>query len=690
MLMQTLVLAALAQASTLVAFVDDVPLIPRETLFGNPERSYVQLSPDGNHLSFRAPVDGVLNVWVQPLGDGAGEAKPVTRSTDRPIADYGWAINNEQILYMQDKGGNENTHVYAVDLATGENTDLTPVDNVKASMMKGHRDRPDEILIQSNARVPEISDVLKLNTRTGESTMAFQNDGGYLVMIPDDDWNFRVRARMTPDGGTLQEFRDSPEGEWRELDKVGIEDARSTLPIGFDRSGRILWSLDSRNGDTTRLVKITPQPDGTFEREVVFSSDEADVAGRMMNPITRMPEAVAVNRLRRKWTVLDPAIQPDLDALAKLVDGELRITNRTLDDRKWIAVFSVDDGPVQYWLWDRDSRKGKFLFCNRPKLADVRLSKMMPLEIPARDGLKLVSYLTLPTGMEPKNLPMVVLVHGGPWSRDRWGYDQYHQWLANRGYAVLSVNFRGSTGLGKSFFNAGNREWYKAMQDDVNDAAQWVVDKGYADPSRMAIMGSSYGGYATLAGLTRDPELWACGVDICGPSHVGSLLSSIPAYWKSMKVMLETRVGGADEVEWLDEISPLTHVDRIIRPLLIGQGANDPRVKIFQSDQIVEAMDKRKIPVTYVVFPDEGHGFSRPENNIAFNAITEEFLAKHLGGRIEPLGDALVGSTAQVRRLGGLELEGTKQWGPSEPKNDMGAARLRSTSGLTMPDGQAT
>ena len=354
--------------------------------------------------------------------------------------------------------------------------------------------------------------------------------------------------------------------------------------------------------------------------------------------------------------------------MSALVDGDLEITDRTLDDRKWIAVFLVDDGPVQYWLWDRDTQKGTYLFSNRPELEDLTLAKMMPVEIPARDGLGLVSYLTLPAGLEAKDLPLVVLVHGGPWARDSWGYNPYHQWLANRGYAVLSVNFRGSTGLGKSFLNAGNREWYKAMQDDINDAAQWAVDKGYVDPSRMAIMGGSYGGYATLAGLTRDPELWACGVDIVGPSHVGTLLSTIPAYWEPVKVMFEKRVGGSDEVEWLDEISPLTHVDRIARPLLIGQGANDPRVKLSESDQIVAAMDEQGIPVTYVVFPDEGHGFSRPVNNMAFNAITEEFLAQHLGGRFEPLADSLEGSTAQVRSLGGLTLSGVEEWDPSNEK----------------------
>ena len=664
MLMRSILMAAITQATALAALAEDVQLIPRETLFGNPERAGVQISPDGTRIAFLAPVDGVLNVWSQSL-DG-GDPTPITRSTDRPITNYSWAVNGEQILYLQDKGGNEDTHVYSVDMASGEVSDLTPGEGVKASLMGGHRDRPDEILVMSNSRVPENQDIYRVNTRTGESTMLFQNDGGYVGMIPDDDWNFRVRAKMTPDGGTLQEYRDSPEGEWIELDQVGLEDAMATSANGFDRSGKILWGSDSRGGDTARFVKITPQPDGTFTRETVFSSDEADVADAMINPITLMPEAMAVNRLRKEWTVLDPSIQPDLDALGKLVDGELEITDRSLDDRKWIAVFLVDDGPVQYWLWDRDKQEGRYLFSNRPSLEGLPLAKMTPVEIKSRDGLDLVCYLTLPQGMEPTGLPMVVMVHGGPWARDNWGYNPYHQWLANRGYAVLSVNFRGSTGFGKAFLNAGNREWYGAMQDDVNDAAKWAVDQGYADPNRIAIMGGSYGGYATLAGLTRDPDLWACGVDIVGPSHVGTLLSTIPAYWEPIKAMFEQRVGGADETEWLDQISPLTHVQNIERPLLIGQGANDPRVKVSESDQIVAAMDERSIPVTYVVFPDEGHGFARPVNNLAFNAITEKFLALHLGGRVEPITNEVTESTAEVRRLGGLELNGVTEWTPED------------------------
>ncbi len=637
--------------------VADVPLIPRETLFGNPDRAGVQISPDGTRISYLAPLDGVMNVWVMPV-DG-GEAVAITKSTERPIRSYGWAWNNDQILYSQDKAGDENTHVYAVDLATGDTTDLTPGSGVKAGILSTSRDRPDQILIQSNARDPQNMDVVRLDTRTGEASTIFENDEGFIGMVPDDDWNIRVRTRMTPMGGTESDYRDSPEGEWRELDKVGLEDAMTTNTVGFDKSGRVMWGIDARGGDKARFVAVRPNPDGTFDRETIFASDDSDVADVMIDPISKQPQAVASNRLRKSWTILDESVRPDLEKLATLVDGEVEVIDRSGDDRRWVVAYLVDDGPVQYWLWDRDKQAGRYLFSNRASLEGLPLVKMQAVEIPARDGLMLPSYYSLPYDWKPgKRVPLVVMVHGGPWARDSWGFNSYHQWLANRGYAVLNVNFRGSTGFGKAFLNAGNREWYKAMQDDVNDVAQWAVDQGWADPDRLAIMGGSYGGYATLAGMTRDPELWACGVDIVGPSHIRTLLQTIPPYWAPMKAMFEQRVGAESEPEWLDEISPLTHVDRIAKPLLIGQGANDPRVKVSESDQIVAAMNERGIPVTYVVFPDEGHGFARPENNKAFNAITEAFLAAHLGGRVEPVGDDVMRSTAQVRSMGGIDPTG--------------------------------
>ena len=664
-------LAGAASAQTLTtssnpaAAAKATPLIPRAVLFGNPERAGLQISPDGTMLSYLAPHNGVLNVWVKPI-DG-GEAVVVTDSTDRPIRGYTWAINGEQLLYTQDKNGDENTHVYVVDIASKTTTDLTPMDGVKAGIAGQHRDRPDEILVQMNGRNPQFMDMHRFNTRTGESELIFANDNGYLGMMPDDNWLIRGRVSMTEDGGTLVELRDDAEGDWYEYMQISMTDAMNTSPMGFSKDGETMYAMDATGRDKSALVSMPARKGGNATPTVIFESDKADVGGVYSDPVTHKPLAASVNYLRTDWHLLDPSLQEDFDAIKSLAPGDPNIIDSTLDERTWVLAYNRDNGPVTYWIYDRDTKQGDYLFSNRPELEEYDLVETMPVEITARDGMVLPSYVTRPKGAtEPS--PTVILVHGGPWARDSWGYNPYHQWLANRGYAVLSPNFRGSTGFGKKFVNAGNRQWYHAMQDDVNDAAAWAVEQGIADPDRIAIMGGSYGGYAALAGMTRDPELWTCGIDIVGPSHVGTLLSTIPPYWEPAKKMFSERVGSLDEPEWLDSISPLTHVDNIKRPLLIGQGANDPRVKVSESDQIVAAMNERSIPVTYVVFPDEGHGFARPVNNMAFNAMTEAFLKEHLGGRAQPVGTDVQESTAQVRDLGNLELAGVTKWVPaSEP-----------------------
>jgi len=635
------------------ATLAEVPLIPRAVLFGNPERTSVRISPDGSRLAFLAPVDGVLNAWIQSI-DG-GEARAVTEFTDRPITGLTWAWNGEQLLFMKDRGGNENFHVFAVDIDTAEVRDLTPKDGVRAMIFATDRDRPDEILVQMNAPNPQLMSVYRLDTRTGETTLVQENDG-WLGYLADEDWNIRGRTKMTEDGGQLFQMRD-PGGAWFEFLTIPPEDGLTTQPTTFSEDGSTLYGISSIGRDKACLVAWRPTAGGGSDPRILFTSDEADVSSAIGDPTTNEPVAVAVNYLRPRWHVLDDSVREDLEALRGLDEGSFGVSSRTRDDRTWIVGYDRDDAAPVYWLWNRDSREGRKLFTSWPELEDQPLVEMRGVEVPTRDGFVMPSYLSVPpVGDGPH--PMVLFVHGGPWGRDGWGYNSYHQWLANRGYAVLSPNFRGSTGFGKAFLNAGNREWYHAMQDDLNDAVAWAIAEGHADPERVAIMGGSYGGYATLAGLTRDAELFACGVDIVGPSHVGTLLRSIPPYWAPMLKMFETRVGSLDETEWLDSISPLTHVDSIEDPLLIGQGANDPRVKIAESDQIVEAMNRRGLPVTYVVFPDEGHGFRRPENSMAFNAVTEVFLAEHLGGRFEPIGDDVAKSTAEVRDKGGLELPG--------------------------------
>jgi dipeptidyl aminopeptidase/acylaminoacyl peptidase len=376
------------------------------------------------------------------------------------------------------------------------------------------------------------------------------------------------------------------------------------------------------------------------------------------HPTTYTIQAVAFNYTRPEWKVLDPSIQGDLDYLRTAARGDLLVTSRTLDDRLWTVAAIVDDGPARFYLYDRTARKATLLFTHRKALEGLPLAAMHPEVITSRDGLKLVSYLTLPVGSDARRagrpdqpLPMILLVHGGPWTRDTWGFNGEEQWLANRGYAVLSVNYRGSTGFGKRFLNAGSREWAGKMHDDLIDAVDWAIKEGIADRGRVAILGGSYGGYAALVGLTFTPDVFACAVDIVGPSNLETLLNTIPPYWEPGIAMFTTRVGDhrtAEGRRFLESRSPLTFVDRIRRPLLIGQGANDPRVKQSEADQIVAAMQRRGIPVTYVLYPDEGHGFARPENRLSFNAVVEAFLSRHLGGRVEPIGRDFQGSTITV------------------------------------------
>jgi dipeptidyl aminopeptidase/acylaminoacyl peptidase len=672
MMLESMLLTAVAAAADATeAKAPATDLIPREVLFGNPERSSVKISPDGTMLAFRAPVDGVMNAWVQPLE--GGEPRALTSYTDRPIGSIGWAWNGEQLLFSKDKGGDENFHVFSVDVDDAEVRDLTPVDGARAGIADTSRDRPDEIMVNMNDENPQYMNLYRVNTRTGERSLVERNDG-YLGYILDDDWVVRGRVAMNQDGDLVNELRDSGSDEWYEFMTIPSGEMMTTTISGFSKDGSKLYGASSIGRDKAALVWWEPRKGGAASPHVVFESDKADVSGGVANPDTYEPEAVTVNYLRPEWHVLDESIAADIAALQKLDQGDFGVSSRSKDNTKWIVAYNRDNGPPRFWLWDRPSQQGTFLFTTWPALEGAPLATMKGIEIRTRDGLTMPSYLTVPQGSSGKDLPMVLFVHGGPWARDSWGYNPYHQWLANRGYAVLSPNFRGSTGFGKEFVNAGDREWYGKMQDDLNDAVAWAIEQGIADPKRVAIMGGSYGGYATLAGLTRDPELFACGVDIVGPSHVATLIKSVPPYWKPMMKMFENRVGSLDEPAFLDAVSPLTHVEYINKPLLIGQGANDQRVKISESDQIVAAMNKRALPVTYVVFPDEGHGFHNPTNNMAFNAVIEEFLATHIGGNAEPVGDDLADSTAQVRDKGGLQLAGTETYvavegedAPAEP-----------------------
>ena len=631
--------------------VAHVPLIPRDALYGNPSRSSAQISPDGQWLGWMAPQDGVMNVWIAPVADPAA-ARLMTHAKDRPIPQYFFAQDSQSLLYVQDKAGDENYLLYQVNLASGEERCLTPFENTRVRFMGSSVTRPGKVLVALNNRDARFHDPHLLDLATGELELVYKNNA-YVGFLPDDALTLRWAIAPNAEGGTdMFEIADgTPSATPRE--STGLEDALTTSVAGYTTDGGTLYWLDSRGRNTAALFA---EDTATGEKRLVAESDKADISGTLSHPLTGEVQAYSVNYLKSEWTALDPAIGASLDWLRTQLPGEFGVQSRTDDDSKWIVWNDPLTAPSRVYLYDRQAQALTLFYVTRPELEGAPLQPMQAVEIPARDGLTLVSYLTLPPEATGP-VPLVLLVHGGPWARDGFGFNRAHQWLANRGYGVLSVNFRGSTGFGKQFINAGNLQWAGTMHDDLLDAVDWAVAQGFADPAKVAIMGGSYGGYATLVGLTFTPEKFACGIDIVGPSNLETLLETIPPYWEPMVKQFHERMGNPATPEGkqlLGDRSPIHKADRIVKPLLIGQGANDPRVKQAESDQIVAAMEGHGIPVTYVLFPDEGHGFARPENNIAFNAVVEQFLATCLGGRAEPLGETLAASTAQVLAGKGL------------------------------------
>ena len=628
------------------------PIIPRHVLFGNPEKASGEVSPDGKWLGYVAPDEGVLNVFVAPR-EHPDQAKVVTHDRKRGVRSFSFTYDGKYVLYPQDEGGNENFHIYSVDLTTDKQTDLTPFKNARADLAQLTPKHPHEVLINANDRNPNYFDPIRIDLRNGKRTRLIQNDG-YASFTTDWDFNLRLASKSMPDGGS-EWFKRTSSG-WKSFGKVPQADSLSTNPWGFTSDGKTLYLIDSRDRDTAALYAVNW---ASGKRELVHEDPHADVGTVFGDPKTGEARAVGVDYLRNEWTVLDASVQKDFDYLKTLGDGDIDVVSQSDDDKYWIVLLQRSDASPRYYVYDRAAGKADFWFETRPALAQVKLAPLHPVVIPARDGLNLVSYYTLPTEIDPSGsgkashpVPMVLYVHGGPWGRDGYGYNAYHQWLANRGYAVLSVNYRASTGFGKAFTNAGDLQWGRKMHDDLIDSVDWAIKQGITTKDKIAIMGGSYGGYATLAGVTMTPDEFACGVDIVGPSNLITLLKSIPPYWASFRAQFTTRMGNPDTEEGrklLTERSPLTYADQIKKPLLIGQGKNDPRVNVNESEQIVKAMQAKKIPVTYVLFPDEGHGFRRPENNTAFNAVAEDFLSnKCLGGRAEPIGADFEGSTITV------------------------------------------
>jgi dipeptidyl aminopeptidase/acylaminoacyl peptidase len=613
-----------------------VELIPRQVLFGNPERLSPRISPDGTRLAWIAPHEGVLNVWIAAADAEAGvdwaAAQVVTDDTDRGIRMFAWAHDGRHLLYLQDTGGDENWRLHDVDLETMQRRDLTPFDGVQARVVAMERKFPTEVLIGLNRDNPELHDVYRLDLVTGQLAKEVENPG-FIGWIADAQLAVRGAATPRPDGSLVVLVRDSSEADWRELLTVPADDALTSDAIAFSEDGSSLLATSSIGANTGRLVRIDV---ATGAEEVLAADPEADVSGVRLHPDTREPQIVTFEKDRSQYLVLDPSVAGDLAAIRALHQGDPMFVGADDADGTWLVGFTNDSGAIPFFAYDRASKTGRFLFEHQPALSRYELAPMEPFSFTARDGLTVHGYATFPPGADRSALPMVLNVHGGPWARDSWGFDPEAQWLANRGYLCVQVNYRGSTGYGKAFVNAGDREWGGKMQDDLTDAVAFAVGQGWADPARVAIYGGSYGGYAALAGAAFTPDVYRCAVDIVGPSNLKTLIETIPPYWAPMIAQFHLRVGDpAKDADFLWSRSPLSRVRDIRVPLLIAQGANDPRVKQAESEQIVAALQEAGIDHEYLLFPDEGHGFAKPENRLRFYAAAERFLARHLGGRAE-------------------------------------------------------
>ncbi len=625
--------------------VSEAPLIDRELFFGDPEYSGAQISPDGEWISFLKPYNDVRNIWVKGVDEPFEAARPVTADA-RPVMGYFWSWDSEYILYVQDKNGDENFHVWAVDpgaeaeAATGvpPARDLTPVEGVRARIYDVPKNDPDTIVVGLNDRDPSFHDVYTVSISTGERELMIENTQQVAGYQFDLDGDVRLAVRQTPDGGT----------EILRVDGNDLEQIytcsylENCYPYQFHPDDERFY-LVSNKGDDVDLTRLMLMNAETGETEVLESDPEnqVDFAGAFFHPDTdELLMTYYVGDRVRMYPKTD-AIESDIEVLrASLPHGELGFMSATRDLGRMLVSISSDVDPGSVYLYERESGEVEKLYSSRPDLPSDQLSPMQPIRYTARDGLEIHAYLTIPKGKEAKNLPVVLHPHGGPWARDYWGYNPYAQFLANRGYAVLQPNFRSSSGYGKAFLNAGNKEWGTgAMQHDLTDGVNYLIEQGIADPERIGIFGGSYGGYATLAGVTYTPDLYACGVPYVAPSNLITLIESFPAYWRPfLKGSWYLRVGDPEnEADREDLIarSPLFKVDQIKVPLLVVHGANDPRVKQRESDQIVVALRDKGADVEYIVAPDEGHGFRAPDNRMALAVAMEAFLAKHLGGRYQ-------------------------------------------------------
>ncbi len=620
------------------------PIIDRELFFGDPEISGAQISPDGKFIAFVKPLKGTRNVWVKRTEEPFDAAKPITADKSRPISQYFWSRDGKYILFAQDKAGDENYLVYAVNPAdnpvAGEDVpaarNLTDAKGVRAVIFAVPRTEPDAIYVGLNDRDPAWHDLYKVKISTGERTLVRKNTERITRWIFDLKDQLRMATRSA-DNGDTEVLRVDANGFTKVYSCNVFE---SCGPVRYHKDGQRVYFETNKgaNLDLSRLELFDPS---TGKEELVESDpmNRVDFGNANFSEVSDDLIATSYDDERERIYWKDKAFEADYKLLQKKLPGkEIGFASGTKDERLFLIVASSDTEPGERYLFDRQTKKLTLQYRIREKLNRDYLAPMTAVRYKSSDGLEIPAYLTLPKGLAAKNLPAVVFPHGGPWGRDSWGYNSIAQFLANRGYAVLSPNFRASTGYGKKFLDAGNNEWGQKMQDDVTWGVKYLVAQGIADPKRVGIMGGSYGGYATLAGVTFTPDLYAAAVDIVGPSNLITLLESIPPYWEAGRQIFYKRMGDPNTPEGKAQLarqSPLNHASKIKTPLLVIQGANDPRVNKREADQIVIALRDRNYPVEYLVAPDEGHGFARPINNMAMFATTEKFLAKFLGGRYQ-------------------------------------------------------
>jgi dipeptidyl aminopeptidase/acylaminoacyl peptidase len=636
-------------AAQQLAYLDKLPpIIDREIFFGDPEIAGGQISPDGAHISFLKTYKGQLNIWVKGFDEPFEAARPMSADTTRPVFRYLWTQDGKYLMYIQDKGGNENFHAYLIDptekLQDGKDVpearDLTPIEGVRVAFYSFPEKTPDIIYLGLNDRDQRYHDVYRVHISTGERELVWENTEGMSGFEFDLDGNLRMATKETEDGGT-EFFRI----EGKSLVSVySVTNEENAAIIRFQKDGTRAYMITNKGpeNDLSRLVLFDPQTGAT---ELVESDPEKEVdfGDALFSNVTKELIGTTYEGARTRIYWRDKKFEDAYKKLKKelkkeIGDGDLILGSSTKDDRYHIVVVTSDIDPGVAYLYDMQTGSTKFLYKPRPNLPSEYLAKMEPITYTSRDGLTIHGYLTIPKGIKAKNLPVIVNPHGGPWARDSWGYNPEAQFLANRGYAVFQMNFRASTGYGKAFFNAGKRKWGDEMQNDITDGVEYLVKKGIADPKKVAIYGGSYGGYATLAGLAFTPDLYACGVDYVGVSNLITLLSSIPPYWETMRKFFNQQVGDPNDpkdAERMRRQSPLFSADKIKAPLLVVVGANDPRCKLPESQQIVIAMRDLGRPVEYLVAKDEGHGFAGVENRTAFRVAQEKFFAKYLGGRYQ-------------------------------------------------------